>query len=191
MASRVSPPQLNAFGSYTIELPVEFTTLRERGSIFQTEPLMKYLYSWFARAVEMSPDHNPELPSFSRKFAVVFQLLKIPGTDTEVASGAHTLNVTPVPEASAYGVEPIPGRLDCAGASSARTKMPAIIQIEARTNGRNIAGILPVPGRKIHCTFMRLAPAWLSGFPGRNRQSEIKTSTRYSATLHCNDRAFV
>src|SRR6267154_6108360 len=142
-----------------MQLPVEFATLRERGSIFQIEPLMKYLYSFLGRAAGTSPDHNPELPSLTKKFAAVFQTLKLPGTATEVASGAQTRKVTPVPKPSAYGVEPMPGRLDCAEASWRRAKMPATVRIEARDVGRNIADILPVSGSEIHCRFVRLA--WL------------------------------
>src|SRR6266850_6899271 len=114
-----------------MQLPVEFTTLRERGSIFQTEPLMKYLYSLLGRAAGTSADHNPELPSLIKEFAAVFQPLKTPGTATEVASGAHTRKVTPVLKPSAYGVDPMPGRLDCAEASWVRAKMPATVRIEA------------------------------------------------------------
>src|ERR1051326_1106682 len=94
---------------------------------------MRYLYGAFALAVEMSPDHSPELPSLTKGFAVVFHPLKVPGTFTEVASGAQTRKVTPVPNASAYGIDPIPGRLDWAGANAVNpsTQAPAITKQSA------------------------------------------------------------
>jgi hypothetical protein len=74
---------------------------------------MKYLYSWPALAAATSADHSPEDPSFTSGFDVVLQPLKTPGTDTELAFGAQTRNVTPVPFGPAYGIAPIPGLADC------------------------------------------------------------------------------
>src|SRR6266498_4102763 len=62
----------------------------------------------------MSRDQRSVPVSLMRKFAVVLQPLKTPGTATEVAFGAQTRKVTPVPSKSAYGIAPMPGRADCA-----------------------------------------------------------------------------
>src|SRR5579871_1844949 len=112
-----------------IELPAELLTLRERGSSFTSEPLILYLYCWPALAVEMSADQSPPLASLVRGLAVPLQPLKSPSTVTLVASGTHTRKVTPVPPASEYGIDPMPGRLDWAEAgrqpSDAAKKHPA------------------------------------------------------------------
>ena len=62
----------------------------------------------------MSADQRPDEPSLIRGFSVEFQPLNVPATDAEVAFGAQTRNVTPVPAGLAYGIEPMPGLLDCA-----------------------------------------------------------------------------
>src|SRR6266480_964722 len=94
-----------------IELLPEDTTLRLLGSRFHgVAPLMTYLYSCPTCAPGTSTDQIPLLPSEARELAVADQPLKSPATRTLDAFGAQTRKVTP----PGYGVEPQPGREDCA-----------------------------------------------------------------------------
>src|ERR1700757_2753579 len=58
-----------------------------------------------------STDQNP-FPSEASGLAVEDQPLKLPATTTELAKGAQTRNVTPVPAPSLYGLAPMKARLD-------------------------------------------------------------------------------
>src|SRR5439155_26507978 len=94
-----------------MELLPEETTLRLLGSRFHgVEPLITYLYSWPTCAPGTSRDQTPVLPQATSRVAVDDQPLKSPATRTLEAFGAQTRKVT----TPLYGVEPQPGRADCA-----------------------------------------------------------------------------
>src|SRR5712672_298887 len=100
------------------ELPPE--VLRFLGSRFQgVTPLITYLYSCPTCAVGMSADQTPLVPSATSELLLEDHPLNWPATRTLDAFGAHTRKVTP----PAYGVEPQPGRADCACAGDGRPRI--------------------------------------------------------------------
>src|SRR5689334_4927476 len=95
-----------------IPLPTELVTAKARGSMRQWVPFMTKRYSSPGRAPATSADQLP-LPSGASGCAVALQPLNVPATLTDVAQGAHTLNVVASPPGS--GRAPIPGRADGLG----------------------------------------------------------------------------
>ena len=93
------PPQAKFVRLWITELRNEVRISALRGSARQSDPLTTNLYSWFVRADDTSADQTSVVPSRTSRLAVLLHPLNMPAAATLVAFGAHTRNVTPVPDA--------------------------------------------------------------------------------------------